>query len=437
MSQNMKRIRLAVILFYLTLFAGLALYDERPDPELTRLMAQPQPEVMEPGNLWLAMLGFSAPHGASPLEAGMGTMRKPRDAVQRGVNYEEPSPAPGGRNPELVFKGKLPSFYGQDDIGILRYASSHAAEVSAFLRDNAELLARYEALRAYPRFAEPLDYGYSTPIPRFTPLRDTQRIRLLHLADVANRGDLAGALAGVRDDAEFWRFIAGRSRTLIARMIAFSFLNTDLKFAAELGTNRVLNAREMEMARKVLRPFDGGELSLAGVFRAEVRYMQRGMELSMWKKTTPWNPQKLFCKQNATSNRMYSDYRENIRLAELPPRGFAQEVKRRGVEKAEVRKLGLPYLYNPVGEILAMVGMPGMTGYIERGHNLEGLRRLALLKVLARQENVPPERMGHFLESHAKELGNPYNGAPMIWNPAKGSISFSELSGQKSVEIVM
>ena len=32
--------------------------DEKPSPELARDMAQPRPEIIEPGNAWIAFLGF-------------------------------------------------------------------------------------------------------------------------------------------------------------------------------------------------------------------------------------------------------------------------------------------------------------------------------------------------------------------------------------------
>jgi hypothetical protein len=72
---------------------------------------------------------------------------------------------------------------------------------------------------------------------------------------------------------------------------------------------------------------------------------------------------------------------------------------------------------------------------MEKGHNLEGLRRLALLKVMSFAERIPPDRMQQFLEAHTAELGNPYTGRAMTWNPKAGSISFQDVSGKKTVEI--
>jgi hypothetical protein len=163
------------------------------------------------------------------------------------------------------------------------------------------------------------------------------------------------------------------------------------------------------------------------------------MELSYRQEFKAWNPSNLLFKSNATQNRMYADYQEFIRWAELPSQEFAQKMKMQKVDKATIRRIGLSFLYNPAGEFLASIGQsaPGIQNYIEKGHNLEGLRRLACLKVLAQKEHVSPERMPQFLARHTLNLGNPYTGGAITWDEKKGSISFKDLSGEKTVEIYL
>jgi hypothetical protein len=434
---TLKKIKFGVILFYLALFVGLGLYDEKPDPELMQEMARPLPEVVEPGNAWIVFLGLSAPEGVSPYLCGAEKIRKLQDAVVTGKGFGGFLASSAGSKAELSFRGKMPSFDCTKNERILVYVSTHPAEINALLRDNKELLRRYESLRTYPRFTEPLDYGYFTPIPMFSPLRHAQRIKQLQLAKLATQGDCEGALAGIRDDAEFWRFIARNSKTLISKLISISALSFDLRFAAELGVYRPLTEREMEIVREILRPFENGEASMAGALQGEAHYMQRGMELSTWRDMKQWNPEKLFFKRNATSNRMFADFRELIRRANLSPRQFADEIKRYEANKSGVRPIGLPFLYNSGGEILAVIAVPNFAGYSEKGHSLEGVRRLSWLKVLSREEKVPPERMQQFLDTYSKDYGNPFTGAPMIWNSKKGSISFTGISGEKSTEVFL
>jgi len=436
----MKRIKYAIIVFYLALFVGLALYDEKPAPGLVREMARTLPASIEPGNAWIAILGLASPEKVSPYAYGEQKMQKLQDAVSTGKDFSVfLASTMSDSKSELQFQGKLPSFYSKKNEGMLPYATTHGSEIAVLSHDNEELLQRYETLRTYPRYNEPLDHGFFTPIPRFSPLRNAQKVKLLHLAVSASQGGTTGALAGLREDAEFWRFVSRNSSTLISKLISFSSLTSDLRFAAELGASCRLNASEMQMVQEILRPFAADEASLAAALRGEARYAQRGMELTCRQQLKSWNPSNLLFKPNATQNRMYADYQEFIRLAELPSREFAQKRKKQEAEKTATRRIGFPFLYNPAGELLASIGQSaaGMQNYIEKGHNLEGLRRLACLKVLAYKEHVLPERMPQFLASHMRDLGNPFTGEAMTWDAKKGSISFKQLSGEKAMEMYL
>ena len=57
---TMIRLKYSIIFFYLALFVFLALFDERLDPELAQGLAKPHPEVIDPDNAWMAMLGIDA-----------------------------------------------------------------------------------------------------------------------------------------------------------------------------------------------------------------------------------------------------------------------------------------------------------------------------------------------------------------------------------------
>lgn len=440
--ETMKRIKYAIILFYAALFAGLAFYDEKAAPELAREMARTQPETIEPGNAWIVFLGFAAPEGVSPYTYGAEKLQKLKKAIATGKSHREVMDSSldvSTSELQFQFQGEssLPSFYSKNNDGMLPYALAHRTEIALLQNNNKELLQRYEALRTYPRYNEPLDCGFFAPIPSFSPLRNAQKIELLQLATLANQGELTGVLARLREDTEFWRFVSRNSSTLISKLIACACLGNDLKFAAELGASRPLNAREMQLVQEILRPFAVDEVSFASALHGEARYMLGGMELSYRLQFKSWNPNQLLYKSNATQNRMYADYRESINLAELPPQEFAQKVKEQKASKTAIHRIDLPFLYNPVGEFLAAIGSPAFQNYIERGHDLEGIRRLACLKVLSRKEKVPLERMQQFLATHVQDLGNPYTGEAMEWDEKSRAISFPRLSEEKPVNIYL
>jgi hypothetical protein len=432
----MKRVWIAAIIFYTALFSGLCLYDERPDPDMERETATPLPELIEPGNAWIVMLGLGAPSATSPFEWGKKIMQRAKDAALSGKATEEAPLLSYSDIHRISFRGKLPSFHDAQGKGMMPYAAAHADAIAESLRLNRELVQRYEALRDCPRYTEPLDWGFSAPLPSFLPVRNVQRLILLRLAVEAGKGDMVSALEQVREDAEFWRLTSRRSTTILSKMISIAMVGTDIRFAAELGANRTLTEREKVILHDILRPFDHGETSLTAAFHGEARYFLKGMDLTLWNRKNRSFLETILFKPNATRNRMYSYWRSLIRLSELPPPALAQEMKK--YEKGEVfsARIGLPFLYNPAGEILAVVGQSNFPANMEKGHNLEGLRRLALLKVQSLTERIPPDRMQRFLETRTADLGNPYTGRAMTWNQKTGGISFQDISG-KTTEIFL
>jgi hypothetical protein len=438
-ASTVKITKIIVIIFYIALFTGLALYDEKPNDEMVKEMTRPLPEVIEPDNAYIAFIGFASPKGITPYDYGAEKMRKLKDALlTEKVTGKMTNPFDHKKN-ELSYKGEIVSFYNPKMTKILDYAAKHPNEIAHLVQENEELLRRYEMLYRYSHYTEPLDCGFFYPFAEFNLFFwRVQRTKLLQLALRANRGDVAEALAWVRKDAEFWRFIARNSTTFMSKARSFSALSNDLLFVSELGVYQSLNRKEMEMLQNILRPFDHGEVAMAEVLLGEARLTQTALGL--------WNPQKkrtfeldnFFLKQNATKNRMYAIYQEKIRLAELPPQEFAIEFRNPQTSKyRSLRGIGIPFLYNPVGEILVKIGGP-LYGMLIPAHNMEGLRRLAWLKVLAGIEKVPLEKMQQFLDDHARDLGNPYTGGSMMWNPAKGSIYFNDLNTRKKpVEIFL
>jgi len=442
-ASKVKITKIILIIFYIALFTGLALYDEKPNDEMLKEITRLLPEVIEPNNGCIAFIGFASPKGVSSYAYGVEKMQKLKDAfLAKKVIGKMINPFDGKKN-ELSFQGEIPSFFSSATGKTLENASKHSDEIAQLSWKNKELLQRYETLYTYPHYTEPLDCGYFIylfPL-NYNLISGAHRMKLLQLAVMANRGDVAGALAWVRKDAEFWRFIARSSRTSPSKICSFASLSFDLRFAAELGEYRSLNRKELEMVREILRTFDQREVNMADSMLGDAHWIIRecgpwDMRNTITEKVSELKG--LLLKQNATKNRMYALQQKYFRLAELPPQKFAIEVKKPHASKYySFGRIGIPFLYNPAGEIL--VRMTISTNYLIIGaqHNLEGIRRLACLKVLAGMEKVPSEKMQPFLDAHARDLGNPFTGGPMTWNPEKRSIFFIGPLDKVPVEIFL
>ncbi len=352
----MKWARAGVICFYVSVIVGLALYDESPKPELAHDATPALSEILESGNVWIAFLGFDAPQGVSPYVHGEEKMLKRREALFADKKDRVSSRPVEDDKSDLIFKGKLPPLSSKKDGGMLAFAAAHPEEIAALSGANEELLQRYQELTKYPRHNEPLDYGFFAPTVGYLPIKLACRLNLLRLADKALRGAMDTALVDVRRDAEFWRFIARSSNTLISKCVALAILRMHLSFAAELGTSRQLNGEESAIVQDILRPFEKGEVEFARPLRGEFRYTQQSLRL-IWLQAKSWNFGAGFIyKPNATCNRFYEDWQASgiVPMAEMSPREFALQLKKGSDAPNGMRRLGIPLLYNPVGEIVAV-----------------------------------------------------------------------------------
>lgn len=437
-STGVIRAGIAICLFYLALFSWLALYDEKPDPLMVKELNTPAPDIFRNDNAWLALLGFTSSTEDPPFVNEEDRLRNLKSAFLRGENNAcAEGSSEKQKTMRISFKGKIPEVYGRKDNGIWEYVLAHNAEVDNFLRDNKDLLRRYEKLYNYHQYLEPLDYGFCAPVPQFSPIRNIQKIKFMQIARIAQNGNFNDALIGIQNDAEFWRVIAGESNTLISKLISIAMLSSDIRFVAELCAHHHLDLKQWETVRTIMRPFNRGETSLAKAFHGEARMVILGLE-SSFKAEIKLPPSVFFpiLKQNATRNRLYSAYKEHIELSKMMPQTYAAVVTRKNIIDTD-QFVKFSFLYNPVGEILAGIAIPSISGYVEKTHDLEGLRRLALLKVLSSMESVASENMQQFINTHRGDLGNPYTGASMNWDSQKKSIYFKQVREGKPVEIFM
>ena len=59
-------------------------------------------------------------------------------------------------------------------------------------------------------------------------MRNSQKLTFLQLAVLANQGAVATAPEHLNTNAEFWRFVAAHSRTLISKLVACAQLQESL-----------------------------------------------------------------------------------------------------------------------------------------------------------------------------------------------------------------
>lgn len=408
-----------IVFFYTVLFTALAIYDEKPCPELARDMDMAPQEVIEPGNAWIVFLGMKAPAGASPYEYGEEIMLELREALSAGGDLEKILEEYSADDTGLSFEGKIPKYDRYNYCGVTSYVAEHRDKIKDLIKNNTELITRYRSLHSYPRYNEAVDYGMCGPIPWFLPIKRCAQAEIWRLAMESNSGAMEAALSGAEKEIEFWRFIASNADTLLSKMVAIAILRMHMRFAADLAVCHDLTQTESQKVIRLLRPFEKGEDSLINALTGERRYIRSSADCVYGTlRNDSWRPISMLYKPNASGNRVYESLRDSFELARMSAADFY--TKRKEIDEAADGAIGLPFLYNPMGEIITQQAYQFgkyMQSYIAVGPQMEAGRRLLLLRVYAKMQNITVEQAPVFLENNKNELGNPFTNGPMQWDP--------------------
>lgn len=423
--RGLRRIWCAIVIFYLALFAFLAFYDEKADPALTALLNGKRPEIIEPQNAWLAMLGGDAPQGSDPYAYGVKVYEKALKASQMPVTKQNRTISGETKEQRLTLNGKMPLFFSEIDM--FEYVHKNRNAAAKLIADNTELLKRHVALHRYTHFSDPLNLGMEAPIPPFSALRNGHRLFLLQLAMKAENGNAAELISKLEDHDLFLRKMASDSNMLISNLLSTSMLYDNMNFAAGLSANLKMNDGEKVRLKRLLRGFDNGETSLVKALNGEIITLTHYFDAKRFQRF-----ERLFFKTNATQNTLYKGMQERIKLAQLPADKFVKS--NTTVDKNRI-KLGIAALYNPVGELLTVIAEPSYSGYIAKGHNLEAMRRLALLKVMIHEQHLQAGQIQPFLNRNAGELGNPYNGKAAGYDAKSGALFFEPVMDKKPIRL--
>ena len=130
---------------------------------------------------------------------------------------------------------------------------------------------------------------------------------------------------------------------------------------------------------------------------------------------------------NQSSNESAQSVQLQIQLAQQPTEQHDQAVKQLPEQLSALKASHSRWLgaRNIVGNYLLKKDAPDYVARVERAIDLEGYRRLALLQLKARTEQVDPEKMSHWLAASPATLSNPYSGERMQWHAESRTLEFT------------
>ena len=85
---------------------------------------------------------------------------------------------------------------------------------------------------------------------------------------------------------------------------------------------------------------------------------------------------------------------------------------------------------NFAGNVLADLGKPNFSNYIQRRFDVDAHRRMVMLMLLAKEQQISDEKMPAWLAQSPENLRNPYTLEPMQWDAATRSLVFEGRESQ-------
>ncbi len=308
----------------------------------------------------------------------------------------------------------------------------HSGVAGAWIASEQWLLDRYQAMLATEGWREEIPEDIAAPLPPYGQALEAQKLHLLSAWQHARAGDAAAVRDLLEQDLLFWRRTAASSDLLISKMIALAA--AERHFA--LG-NVALAALPAASAGEAVppswrQPVTLPERSLARALGGEWHFISSALQQAMAESATG-DPaglaglpssrlQRVLFKEQATRNLFAGRMAGLGRLSERPYAELAEALDSLVASEDEQSWLRL---YNPVGTLLAAVGVAAYGEYIARASDLEGQRRAALLVVELRGAGTTGDAVPTALSTAT--LRNPYDDAPFEWDAAEGAVVFHGL----------
>ena len=416
-------------------------HDQALTPEVRALLTPPPNPYDAADNIYVALMGFDAPPAESVIAVGEARIEhynRNIDAALRDPSAVSPESLAAKDAHRLAFKGDV-SFIRPLESSVWDEAPQHELQIEALLQDNHELMERYFdliLLRGYYETARP-----SAAMPYPAAPSEVRRLFLAQLAlQMRARSHFQAqlGLAELEGDIRLWRRVLTGEGTLLWKMLAIAFLQSDYLLLADLIADPGIDLAPGERyAESLVPPFDAGDFDLGRAFAAEFRVQvatlrspdpeaRRGAQ--GWLERAGSRMSDHFLKLNATENLLATETRRWMAAATDPAKFFAvtQSSVAWPIDGGSLWLL--PLSYNPLGRILTAVVTQPYRHYPPRAWDQAALQRLVRLGYEIRQRRVAPAELAAFLRAQPQWSTHPADGRPFLWDAGTGELRVQTLS---------
>jgi len=434
------------------LFIGINWFDEDLSPEAKVLLIAPPNPYRPEENLYLALLGFDAKEGESPIDA----------AQERIAAYEKALPAALKDPPRTVDefpdsawrKRKKLEFQGKFDFcrplgsSCLAGVEIHKTEIDRLLKANRELYRRYSRLhelKGYYETATPSFYLMSSYVPL--------PVRQLYLANIALRVKSGtslqqrAAIGDLREDIRTWRRQLTGDGALISKMVAVASLQGDYALLSDIVADSKFDLEDSSPEIQSVLELPEGAWRIGSVFAFEYRsnvFIWDQLRVSKEKRSI-WDSASdergwwghfsdqitwPFFKINATQNLDAKIKTHLQKMADADPAEFFVARDAYRTWRRDNIEFGVHQVYNPFGKIMMNVASHTHENYSLRAYDGAAFQRLVRLGYEIRNQKVEDKAVPLFMQQHPEWASHPVDGRPFVWDEKKREIAVRTLGQQ-------
>ena len=421
-------------------------FDEPLSPQAKALLAEPAHAARPEDNLYLALMGFQAPAGETPIAAGKQRVDRYNAAVDRMlVDLDAAMSFSATDMPRRIEFSGDSEFWAPLAHSPWETAKSHRADLLQARKANAILLNRYQSLHELKRYDETSRPSYVSSFPYVPPA-----IRTLYLGDIAarlqstRRAQQLAALQDLGADRVLWKTVVTGEGNVVGKLLAMAALRTDDLLLADLIADPATNPDSLVgELQTLLRPFASTDWSLDRAFAAEYRAMDAvlrpevlanaqvggsGTQPIPWA-SRQWNALGMhFFKLHATENLRAEHMAHNIALSTVGLDHYeSQLASYNDWASRDAPWVSPAALYNPMGRMLAFIGRGAYSNYQTRAYDSAALQRLPVCVYEIRTQHVTADAVVGFITQHPDVCSHVIPGHPFHWDPKTRELTVTPL----------
>ena len=387
--------------------------EEPPSTAFQSLTTVPQRMLSDSKkNGYLLLLGFDAPAGQDPLQAGYERKPDVRDAdmALACIGGSDGGARAGQTHASAnVAKGW---FRGSDPVGQFK---SHQDTIKGWASQTESARGRYKQWQKLS-FE---DWGYGQTVS--PPCASIMFAHQLYLAD----GFVQGGDIGVdrlETDLEAWRIALAQAKTLPVKTLALQAINDDIAVASGLLVRPDFDGKHLSRVTKMLRPLDQVELSIRWPMQSELVSASKTFDVRLKAERGEEQalPAMVASALPLPKQRRFNDYAEYY-VASYKAAGegrYGSLPKWKNYIRFPANTV-MDYLSNPIENVVGLEPLAPWDLYNGLVVDTDAYLRLASLQAWLRHGPQDADLLARIAKA-GQSFYDPYTGLPMLVNLKKG-----------------